>query len=167
MKIPGPMIVVLLIIVLLFCCTSGLSLQNTFSVFSFESAQNMMSGDIFDFMRPRVSVSDIISPPTCLVITGTGDERQLSEIRLTSSGSCTLTIAPSDADVRTLPLQFVSGQVRVRYTPTSSDDESAIELRNRVMSIQTSEAALNVSISRSGGTLTVECQNACSLSIGD
>lgn len=165
MKIPGPMIAVLLIIVLLFCCTSGLGLQGSLNVITFDSAQDLMSGDLFAFLRPRVGVSDVLAPPACVVITGSGDDRQLSEITLSSSGSCTFTVAPSDADVRTLPLRFVSGTVRVDYVPTSDDDDSAVEIGDRV--INAGNAELNVSVSKSGGTVTVECQNACRLSIGD
>jgi len=65
--------------------------------------------------------------------------------------------------VRTLPLRFGSGQVRVSYTPNSNEDQSAIEIDNRV--INGSRAELNVSVSKSGGTVRVQCQNACILTI--
>ncbi len=166
MKIPGPMIAVLLIIVLLFCCTSGLGLQGSLNVITFDSAQDLMSGDLFSFLRPRVGVSDVLAPPACLVITGTGDDRQLSEITLPSGGgSCAFSVVPSDAEVRTLPLRFVSGQARVDYVPASDDDESAIEIDDRI--VNAGNAELNVSVSKSGGTVTVQCQNACRLGIGD
>ncbi|MDX2161973.1 MAG: hypothetical protein SF162_11660 [bacterium] len=166
MKIPGPVIAILLIVVLLFCCTSGLGLQGSLNLVTFDSAQDLMSGDLFNFLRPRVGVRDIASAPACLMTSGTGDDRALVEIALTGSGTCQFVILPADADVRTLPLTWIAGAVRVTYTPAAPDDASAVQITDRVMSAAENARTLNVSASQGGGQVRIQCDDACRIEIG-
>jgi hypothetical protein len=174
MKIPGPMIAVLLIIVILFCCASGLGLQGSLNLFSYDSAQDLMGGDLFDFMRPRVGVDDVPARPDCLEITETGEDRQLSKITLSSAGSCEFSIIASSDDVRTLPLRFISGQPQVSYvpatpppappsTPAPTSDPKEVRIENRA--VNSTRKDLNISVSRGGGTVSVTCISACQLGI--
>lgn len=177
MKVPGPVIAVLLIIVILFCAVSGLGLEGSLNGFTFDSAQTMMSSDLFSGLRPRVGVEDIAATiPPCLRTRGTGEAERLAAIVL-NGGNCTFTINPSADEVRSLPLHFETGEAEVSFdpaptaTPENPPDEppigggDAVRIEDRV--VNATERDLSIAVPKRGGSVIVECSGACRLGVGD
>ena len=168
MKIPGPMIAVLLIIAILFCCTSGLGFSGALNLIDYNSAQDLMGGDLFSFLRPPVSLDQISAGSPCNLITVADSEGsiKLAGIALSGSGSCAIGISAADADVRTLPLQFAVGTVTVSYTPVKDDEDGALKV-NRDVKDEDDKRSLNLAVSRSGGSLVLSCSSACRLTVAN
>jgi len=177
MKIPGPVIAVLLIIVILFCAVSGLGLEGSLNGFTFDSAQDLMSGDLFSGLRPRVGVEDIAATiPPCLRTRGTGEAERLAAIVL-NGGNCTFTINPSADGVRSLPLHFETGEAGVSFnpaptpTPETPPNETPIgggdtvRIENRV--VNATESALSIAVPKRGGEVIIDCSGECRLGVGD